>query len=90
MCVCVCARARARVCVCVCVVVDVHWHCSAQLSMFIMDKLYRNKIIIIIIRSHAEGWNQTQVCRPRGGRLDHWANQAVPAEGPCYTIQYKG
>ena len=31
------------------VVVVVHWHCSAQLSMFNMEKRYRNKIIIIII-----------------------------------------
>ena len=31
---------------CVCVV---HLHCSAQLSMFNMEKHYRNKIIIIII-----------------------------------------
>ena len=37
-----CARMRARVCV-------IHWHCSAQLSMFNMEKRYRNKIIIIII-----------------------------------------
>ena len=29
------------------VVVIVHWHCSAQLSMFNMEKRYRNKIIII-------------------------------------------
>ena len=35
--------ARAHVCVCV-----VHWHCTAQLSMFNMEKRYRNKIIIII------------------------------------------
>ena len=50
VCVCVraCVRACVRVCVCVCVVV-VHWHCSAQLSMFNMEKRYRNKIIIIII-----------------------------------------
>ena len=33
---------RDRVCV-------IHWHCSAQLSMFNMEKRYRNKIIIIII-----------------------------------------
>ena len=38
-------RARVRVYMCVCVV---HWHCSAQLSMFNMEKRYRNKIIIII------------------------------------------
>ena len=38
------ARAFARVCVCV-----VHWHCTAQLSMFNMEKRFRNKIIIIII-----------------------------------------
>ena len=37
-----CAYARARVCV-------IHWHCTAQLSMFNMEKRYRNKIIIIII-----------------------------------------
>ena len=37
-------RARARSCVCV-----VHWHCTAQLSMFNMEKRFRNKIIIIII-----------------------------------------
>ena len=35
---------RARVCVCV-----VHWHCTAQLSMFNMEKRFRNKITIIII-----------------------------------------
>ena len=33
---------------CVFVVVIVHWHCSAQLSMFSMKKSYRNKIMIII------------------------------------------
>ena len=32
----------------VCVVV-VHWHCSAQLSRFNMEKRHRNQIIIIII-----------------------------------------
>ena len=35
---------RTRVCVCI-----VHWHCTAQLSMFNMEKRFRNKIIIIII-----------------------------------------
>ena len=40
-------HARARVCVYVCVV---HWHCTAQLSMFNMEKRFRNKIIIIIIK----------------------------------------
>ena len=34
--------ARASVCV-------VYWHCTAQLSMFNMEKCFRNKIIIIII-----------------------------------------
>ena len=55
VCVCVCVRVRACVCVCVCVcvyvcvcVVLVHWNCSAQLSMFNMEKRYRNKIIIMI------------------------------------------
>ena len=42
------ARAQARVCVGGCVV---HWHCTAQLSMFNMEKRFRNKIIIIIIKS---------------------------------------
>ena len=40
------AWARARACVCVYVV---YWHCPAQLSMFNMEKRFRNKIIIIII-----------------------------------------
>ena len=35
-----------RVCARACVI---HWHCTAQLSMFNMEKRYRNKIIIIII-----------------------------------------
>ena len=36
-------------CMCVCVVVViVHWHCSAHLSMFNMEKRYSNKIIIIM------------------------------------------
>ena len=39
-------HARERVYVCVCVV---HWHCTAQMSMFNMEKRYRNQIIIIII-----------------------------------------
>ena len=42
VCVCVCVCVCARVCV-----VIVHWHCSVQLSMFNMEKRYRNKIIII-------------------------------------------
>ena len=37
---------HVRACVYVCVV---HWHCTAQLSMFNIEKRYRNKIIIIII-----------------------------------------
>ena len=41
------ARVRARVCV-------VHWHCTAQLSMFNMEKRFRNKIIIIIIIVRAD------------------------------------
>ena len=52
VCMCACVRACVRVCVracmCVCFVVIVHWHCSAQLSMFNMEKRFRNKIIIII------------------------------------------
>ena len=41
MCVRVCVRVRVRACV-------VHVYCSAQLSMLNMEKLYRNKIIIIV------------------------------------------
>ena len=44
MCVCVCVCVCVCMCVCVCVV---HLYCSAQLSMFNMEKRYRNKIIII-------------------------------------------
>ena len=39
-----------RVCMCV-----VHLYCSAQLSMFDMEKRYRNKIIIIIIMTLPDG-----------------------------------
>ena len=51
VCVCVCVHVCVHVCVCVVVVVNVHWHCSAQLSMFNMEKRYRNEIIIIYYRS---------------------------------------
>ena len=47
---------RARVSVCV-----VHWHCTAQLSMFNMEKRFRNKIIIIIILRIAKSLRPTQV-----------------------------
>ena len=49
-----CVMLQAFICYCsssdvydvrVCVI---HWHCTAQLSMFNMEKRYRNKIIIII------------------------------------------
>ena len=46
VCLCVCVHVCVLVCVCG---VIVHWHCSAQLSMFNMEKRCRNKIIIIII-----------------------------------------
>ena len=48
VCVCVCVCVCVRACVRACVVI-VHCHCSAQLSMFNMEKRYTNKIIIIII-----------------------------------------
>ena len=47
VCLCVCVRACVRACVCVCVVV--HWHCSAQLSMFNMEKRYRNKSLLLLL-----------------------------------------
>ena len=54
---------RARACVCVCVV---HLHCTAQLSMFNMEKRFRNKIIIIIIIINQlvglAGWLVAAVC----------------------------
>ena len=52
---------RARACVCVCVV---HWHCTAQLSMFNMEKRFRNKIIIIII-----------ICVPPNSTLELYRGQ---------------
>ena len=58
VCVCVCECECVCVCVCVCFV---HWHCSAQLSMFNMEKCYRNKtIIIIIITWHDENRKRKQ------------------------------
>ena len=45
----------ACVCVCVCVCV-VHLHCSVQLSMFNMEKRYRNKIIIIMFAGCLFTW----------------------------------
>ena len=45
MCVCVCAELMY---VFLSVVIDL-WHCSAQLSMFNMEKLYRNKIILLLL-----------------------------------------
>ena len=45
MCVCVCVCVCMRACLHACVV---HLYCSAQLSMFDMEKRYRNKIIIIM------------------------------------------
>ena len=56
--ICYCSYVSCLWCMCV-VVVIVHWHCSAQLSMFNMEKLYRNKIIIIIIH-FACWWNVKQ------------------------------
>ena len=44
---------RARACICVCVV---HWHCTAQLSMFNMEKRYRNKTIIIKSSGVSVAW----------------------------------
>ena len=42
----VCGFLLVFFCCCCCFVIF-HWHCSAQLSMFNMEKRYRNKIIII-------------------------------------------
>ena len=44
VCVCLCLCVSVCVCVCVCVF---YLYCSAQLSMFNMEKRHRNKIIII-------------------------------------------
>ena len=69
----------ARVCV-------IHWHCSAQLSMFNMEKRYRNKIIIIIIRDDIVGqqgavWARIAKDRERwrtlaGGYFMQWEETA--------------
>ena len=48
VCVCVCVCVHVCVCVCVCVCV-VHLYCSVKLSMFNIEKRYRNEIIIIVI-----------------------------------------
>ena len=48
--ICYCSFVRSFVCACVCLCLCVvHWHCTVQLSMFNMEKRFRNKIIIIII-----------------------------------------
>ena len=49
------------------VVVIVHWHCSAQLSMFNMEMRYRNKIIImfgtelVFLAACSWAWRLTRV-----------------------------
>ena len=63
MCVCVLTCVRACVCVCCCIV---HWHCSAQLSMFNMEKRYRNKIIIINMTRPGQAGFDSRVCRSTG------------------------
>ena len=64
------ARARACVCMCVCVV---HWHCTAQLSMFDIEKRFRNKIIIIIIIINSQPLMLRCSCRDCGSpfQTDH-------------------
>ena len=65
-------RARARVWVCV-----VHWHCTAQLSMFNMEKRFRNKIICSSSASFEvscttgleKGGVHLRISRTQGGRL---------------------
>ena len=59
VCMCACMHACVRACVRVCVL---HLHCSAQLSMFNLEKRYRNKIIIIIITKHQELTNCHWLC----------------------------
>ena len=59
-CACVCVRACVHACVYVCVCVSVcvcvvHLHCSAQLSMFNMERRYRNKIIMCLSGDDAMG-----------------------------------
>ena len=44
------ARTHLSVCVCVCVCVCVvHWHCTAQLSMFDMEKRFRKKSLLLLL-----------------------------------------
>ena len=66
-----CERVRARVCA-------FYWHCSAQLSMFNMEKHYRNKIIIIIIiimdKHH---WLHGSLCCLYGQNTIIWQQQNV-------------
>ena len=72
VCVCVCVCECVCECVCFFVVVIVHWHCSVQLSMFNMEKCYRNKIIIIIIIIN----DMAQVNFFNTSPEDHWCEQA--------------
>ena len=56
-----------------------YWHCSAQLSMFNMEKHYRNKIIIIIIiiimdKHH---WLHGFLCCSYGQNTIIWQQQNV-------------
>ena len=50
---------RSRVCVCV-----VHWHCTVQLSMFNMEKRFRNNIIIIIMIGATSSQHTDSVTAP--------------------------
>ena len=70
-----CVRARTRVCVYMCVV---HWHCTAQLSMFNMEKRFRNKIIIIIIIDMYRKMN-TEIMQVKENLQEH------PCIFPHYT-----
>ena len=90
VCVCVCACMRACVRACACVRVSVHacacvrmcvcvahLYCSSQLNMFNTEKLYRNKIIILLLYDSP--------CRPastRGAAAWCWLVTRTPALTP--------
>ena len=72
--------------------------CSAQWSMFLMERRFGNKLIIIIIITDTvpassnvhpimtcESWTRTQVCRSRGGRLTTGPTRRSLEEGTALS-----
>ena len=77
-----CQMFMMHVCMCVCVVVVVRWHCSAQLSMFNMEKRYRNEIIIT---SHLS--SPRVVTEGHLWCIVQWLSNLIAHVGLCHSIQ---